>query len=384
MTNRVIGPGVTLPPAQALYPPNLTAGGVPYTAACNEISLAPGQSVQLPAGDFMVDLGKYSILQYQDPTNFANISQTVGVWRTIRSQRGTWPVRSDGVNFRIANLTGCAVSAVVNQRGSNYVQATTTVTPSTGTSTWQAIVGGLIAHLTCSVVGANYGLAPLVFLSPPPSPGVQATAVASISGGAINGFTVTNQGAGYITAPTVTILTSPFDTVLGGTTQITAAVAVADLTGSGTIGAVMCTNSGAPVANTMTLTVAGAGTLAAVIPTFLTTLSTVSMTAFGSGTITGAMLTTIGGIPNTNVYTNPAIENLDFIPRQAQVQLTITNGAASGVPTIIDGGMFLNTGTSTVSPIINSYPQNTSATPIAPTVQLIQGSANDTIIVQPL
>lgn len=376
MTNRVIGPGTPLPPAQSLYPANLTAAGIPFTAACNTISLAPGQSVQIPAGDWMIDLGKYSMLEYQDPTNYANIGQTVGVWRPIRSQRGSFPLRSDGVNYRISNLTGCAVAAVVTAPGSGYAQATTTVTPSTGNSTWQPIVGGMLDNLTCSNVGANYGLAPLVMISPPPSPGVQATAVATISGGAINGFTITNAGAGYTSAPTVTILPNPYDPTIATTTHITAAVASATITNSGLLTAVLCTNPGAPVATSMTLTVAGSGSSATVDPVFLTTITQLTGAVLGSGSFTSAALLTTGGVPGSNAFTNPAIESRDFLPRQPQVTFAVAGGNI-GAATIIDGGMFCATATPTV--VVGG-----GTTLVNPTVTLTQGGANDTIIVQPL
>lgn len=376
MSNRVIGPGVSLPPAQALYPANLTTAGVPYTSAANTVSLAPGQSIQIPAGDWMIDLGKYSILEYQDPTNYANISQTVGVWRQIRSQRGTFPLRSDGVNYRISNLTGCAVAAVVKASGTGYAQATTTVTPSTGNSEWQAIVGGHLLALSCSIVGANYGLAPLVFISPPPSPGVQATAVATVSAGAINGFTITNQGAGYTSAPTVTILPNPFDPTLATTTAITSAVADATLGTSTAVSAILCTNSGAPVATSMTLSIGGAGSGATCDPVFLTTITALTASIIGSGSYTAATLFTTGGVPGSNIYTNPAIQCQDFIPRQPQATLPVTSGAI-GAQTIIDGGMFLATptvGVATSGGIVQT----------APTVSATFGGANDTVIIQPL
>ncbi len=377
MTNRVIGPGVSLPPAQALYPANLVPQGIGFTAASNSISLAPGQAIQIPAGDWMVDLGKYSMLQYQDPTNYAAIDQTTGCWRTIRSQRGTFPVRSDGVNFRIINLTGCVVGAVVTGGGSAYVQATTTVTPSTGNSEWQAIVGGRVAAITCSAVGANYGIAPIVTISAPTSPGVQATAVASISAGAINGFTIVNQGAGYASAPSVTITQHPMDPYLGTTTALTAAVAASSLTGSGTVSAIFCTNNGAAVASSMTLTIAGAGTSATADPVFLGTITALTASTLGSGSYTAANVLTSGGVPGSNTFTNPAIELQDFIPRQAQATFVVAGGAI-GAATIVDGGLYLK------APTVAIVPSGGVIVTNAPAATATLGGANDTVIVQPL
>lgn len=367
MTNRVIGPGIALPPPQLLYPASLTA--IPYTQGSNRVSLAPGQSIQIPAGDWIIDLGKYSILEYQDPVRSGSISQTSGVWLPIRSQRGTFKIFSDGVNYRISNLLGCVVGGIVTKGGTGYVQASTTVTPSVGNSTWQAIVGGRVALPTCSIVGAGYGVAPIVYIPAPPAGGIPASAIAAITAGVISGFTMINEGAGYTSAPAITILPNPFDPNIG---SITAAVAACALTGSGVVNGVALTNPGAPVASTMTLTITGGDGSAAITPIFLTTLASLSITALGSGSITGGALTTINGqSPATNVFT----QSNDFIPRQAQVQLSISGGTAVAY-TIIDGGMFLGT----ASPIIMTYG---GVQYVGPTVTLTQGSANDTITIQP-
>ncbi len=378
MTNRVIGPGIGLPAPQILYPPNLAPAGIPFSQGSSDVALAAGESIQIPAGEFFIDLGKYSVLEYQDPVRSGpNITQNVGVWRVIRAQRGSFTLRSDGINFRVSNLTGCAVAAIVTNTGNGYVQASTTVTPSTGTSTWQAIVGGALVNITCSVVssavavGANYSKAPIVYIPAPPAPGVQATAIAAISAGAISGFTIVNAGAGYTTAPTITILPDPYDAASG----IVNAVAAASLGSSGVINAVLCTNPGAPVATSMTLTVAGAGTSALVSPVYLTTISSLSLTAAGSGTATGANITTTGGIPPQT----SAVTAFDgFIPRQAQVFLSVNGGAAVGY-SLIDGGLFLGT----VFPIVGLY-GGVVVGGVAPTVALVQGSATDQVIIQPL
>ncbi len=371
--NRIAGPGIGLPIPQILYPANLTPQGVPYTQGSSDVSLAAGSSIQIPAGDWFIDLGKYSILEYQDPVRgpASGTTQLSGVWRPIRTQRGSFTLRSDGVNFRISNLTGCAVAATVTAGGSGYVQASTTVTPSVGNSTWQPVVGGAISALTCSVVGANYGKAPTVFIPSPPAPGVQATAIATISAGKVNGFTVTNQGAGYTTAPTITILADPFDAAA----SITNAVATASLTSNDTLTAVLCTNPGAPVATSMTLTIAGGNNSATATPTFLTTISAITISAIGSGTFTGAAISTYGGVaPATPAFT----EFSGFIPRQAQILPGLTNANLTpGASTIVDGGLFLGS----AFPIVTVYGGTIQT---APTVTLTQGSATDNIIVQPL
>ncbi len=370
MTNRVIGPGVTLPPPQTPYPSNLWPSGVPFTPGNNQVTLAPGQSIQLPAGDWFYDLGKYSILEILDPVESgATPTNIAGVWRPIRTQRGTGTVRSDGNNYRISNLLGCPVGAVITNGGSSYVQASTTVTPSTGNSTWQAIVGGRVSNISLTALGAGYGVAPLVFIPAPPAPGIAAAAYATISGGALTGITITTAGAGYTSVPAITIVTNPYDPNIA---SITAATASALTTGSGAVSGIVCTNPGAPVTTSLSLTVGGVGTSALITPLVLTTVSLASLTALGSGTITGLALTTAYAAPPTAAFSQAS----GFIPRPAQIAITTSGSVASGL-SITDGGM----GLTTVFPIFQAYG---GLIVNSPTVALTAGSVPDTIIIQPL
>lgn len=73
-------------------------------------------------------------------------------------------------------------------------------------------ISGSITAITLGSAGSGYTVAPTVTVSGPDMPsglagnpaGLQATAVATISGGAVNGVTISNAGAGYF-APVVTI-----------------------------------------------------------------------------------------------------------------------------------------------------------------------------------
>ena len=253
--NRLSGPGLGLPFPQALYPTSLI--GPAPTPATNEITMAAGQALPIPGGDWAINLGKYTTLQYLDPVS--------GVWMGETAEPGVNYVHSDGQNIRIANLTGCPIGAVITNAGTNYVQASTTVSASAGGSLWTAIVGGALnTSLSITSAGSGYTIAPIVLIPAPTNvaltnPGVQATAYASISSGTVSGITVTNQGAGYLTAPSITLLPSPYDPNYG---SIVNATATATLTGSGTVTAVLCTNNGAPQASAPTLTIAGVGSSA--------------------------------------------------------------------------------------------------------------------------
>ena len=336
MPQPLSGPGIGLQVPQSLYPSNLTGGNI-FTPT-NVLSLAPGEALPIPAGRWEIDLGKYGSLQYLDPVTTS--------WTLLRSgtnNDGTAFIWSDGFNVRIANLTGCVAGAIVNVAGSGYTQSTTTITPSLGNSTWQAIVGGAVSTtVSVTTAGSGYGIAPLVFFDAPPSPGVQATGIAVLSGTSVSSITVLNQGAGYTTAPNVTILPNPADPNINS--SITNATATATLTGSGTLTAAICTNPGVSVATTMSLTVAGTGgSSATVTPLFLQTVTSMSVTTAGGGYGTATKLTTMNGYNNTATvaYTNPTFQLQEFVPRQADIPLTITSGAVTSITSIVDGGLFI-------------------------------------------
>ena len=245
--NRLGGPGIGLPYPQALYPANLV-GSAP-TAATNAISLGYGESLTIPAGDWMVSGAP---VQWLDPVS--------GAWLYMGASNTTagWYIHSDGQNFRIINPQGVVSAATVTAAGTGYAASTTTVLPSAGGSTWLPIVGGAIT-LTLGTAGSGYSIAPLVLITSPGNPGVSATATATISSGAVTSFTLQNSGAGYTTAPTVSVLPNPYDPNFG---SIVNATATAALTGSGTITAILCTWSGAPVGSQPTLAISGAGSSA--------------------------------------------------------------------------------------------------------------------------
>ena len=93
-----------------------------------------------------------------------------------------------------------------------------TTTPAAVTST---ITNGIVTALA-GIGGTGYTITPTVTLSAPNAGGVQATATATINaGGAITGYTITNNGSGYATAPIVTLV--------GGGSPTTAAAVTAVL-----------------------------------------------------------------------------------------------------------------------------------------------------------
>ena len=276
MPQRMAGPGVPLPAPQLLFPGSLL--GAPVTAPTFEVGLAAGQALIVPAGTWMASWPAVCMLQWLDgwctgewinfnavyPINSSSTSGAAGVNSGIAAQ-GYEFFQSDGVNIRIANLSGSAWGATVSAAGTLYVQSTTTVTAGTGNSTWMPVVGGALGTFTVVTGGAGYSMPPIVLIAKPPSPGVPATALAAISAGAVTSITIQDPGAGYLTPPPVTIIPNPFDpNFLSGAITANAAATVA-LTGAGTLTAVLLQNFGQSLSAAPTLTVNGAGSAATVV-----------------------------------------------------------------------------------------------------------------------
>lgn len=259
-------------------------------AKTNAITLAATEIYNLPAGTYLIAPGPYTSLQWLD-----NVS---GQWRTISANatEGTRVIDSDGGNFRLANLTGTPVGALITNAGSGLTNGfnTVTVTPSAGSSVWKTVVGGAInSTVTITTAGTNYLFPPILIIDAPPAGGIQATAVCALSGGAINTVTVTNQGAGYSVAPNITIVNDPRDTTgSGGVLTVNATLA-----GSGTLTAMYPTNP---------------GTVLTAVPTFtFSPASTIAATAVMNFVITGITATTAGtgggAAQPFSVYFPPAI-----------------------------------------------------------------------------
>lgn len=367
MKNNIAAPGQGLPAPANIYPFPL-ANGSSFGQGQNEFSLAAGQAVAVPAGSWLISPGLYSLIQYLDPET--------GIWRGFSSARAKIQfVQSDGFNYRVANLTGCPVAAVVTNPGTGYAQATTTCVPTTGSSTWQPIVGGALASISVLTVGASYGMAPIVFIPAPPlGLGVQATAVATISSGTVSGITLINQGAGYLTIPSITILPNPADPNINSITAATGLTAIS--ASAGKVTAVLCTNPGVAISSAPTLTIAGAGSSAAATAVWMSTITAGSVTVAGSGYATGSYVTTVGGVTAaTPTWTNPSVELNTYVPRQALIGLAGNGTTLTSVGTIYDGGLY--TGTATVLVLTGGI-----ITTVA-TVTVTQGGATDTIMMQP-
>jgi hypothetical protein len=408
-----------------MLPVSLTAGEV--------FMLPPGQGLQgafgaisspqlgtnnVLTGQYVVQLGQYSSLQVFD--------YNLQYWRTVQvAPMSLVTVSADGQNYRLANSTGCPVAGLITGAGSGgtngfygYNQqaaaitivggVTTTgngvftMTPSAGSSLWNTIVGGAIntsMSVSGTVYNGNYGVnnvfgastggvtgsggsnyvrAPMVVFSPPPNQGAQPyvlpAAVATISGGAVSAITVTQQGAGLLGLPGVTIVPAPGD-ITGGGAVVGWSSSNNSQIGSGTVTLAWPAFYGTAVTSTPTFTYSGtanpAPTIVAVMNYTITGVGGSGGT--GYGTTPGGVIN--GGIASGSaVLTNPAYDKAVSIP--VPPPLTITTG--TGVPALSGpfGGVNFQ-----ATPIYTAIPNGTAAPTGANASTFTVGGASDTCFI---
>ncbi len=258
-----VGP---LPTPQFDYPINIS--NVPYTVGTNKISLSPAMAWYIPRGKYQLSVtGSVSALQWYDP-----IRQE---WVNLLGPGAAWQTEyfSDGVNFRVVNLSDSWYTGIVGTAGTGYVQGSTTVTAGTGNSTWQPIVGGALGTFTTNsgtgfFAGTGFTKPPIVVIGSPPAPGVAATATAALSTGAVGTVTIRTAGAGYLTPPPVYLFPDQTDPAwLSGAANLwypNPGLVTVALTGAGTLTALLLVNAGQLLTTAPTLTVNGVGSSGAV------------------------------------------------------------------------------------------------------------------------
>jgi hypothetical protein len=288
------------------------------------VTLQSGQYQVLPSGQYWIQLGKYTVAQWYDP-----VSTT---WRNLNSVSagGSFLFVSDGSNYRLINLTGCVVGAVVTTGGTSNTakngywpagsSSTTGVTATTTaggagtalTATFNAIVSGAIqTTVTVATGGAGYVVPPQVIFSAPATGGLPATGYAVLTAGAVTSVTVTNQGGGYTSAPTVTFVSAFGDPGTGATA--TAALVTSTTGGLGQCCLLTMANYGGGYTSVPTITMAGLTSVAAtaVCCFAVTTAPTVS-SATNYGNIVNRLIyppqrtaaTLFGSMTNPDYTTN--------------------------------------------------------------------------------
>ena len=335
------------------------------------IELQAGSTFLIPSGTWCVDLGLYTTYEIYD-------QQTL-TWRVAGAPgaRAIW-LDSDGNNHRLANTTGCVVGATVTSGGAGYTSAPT-ITVNSGGSQFTAVLGPVISAITVVNGGSGYVYPPLVFINTPPSPGVAASAYATISGGVVTTVTLTDVGAGFVGIPTVTLVNDSRDTTGTGAT------AVASMTGQGTVAALLCTNHGTPtgistagVLPTLTFTGGGYTTTAAAIPVMAWSATGYSVTSAGTGYV-AAGITAYATASGTATYTNPTIQANSSRWRQPFISASVSTstGIQTG-GTVYDGGVMPYLPTPIIVGNINV------STGTGALVVLTLGGNNDTAVLLPV
>lgn len=272
-----------LPFPQFDYPINIT--NVPYTVGTNRIALGPAQAFYVPRGKWQLSVtGVISALQWFDPVRLE--------WVNLLGPGAAWQTEyfSDGVNYRVFNLSDSWYTGIVTAAGTGYVQGSTTVTAGTGNSTWQPIVGGKLGTFTTNTgtgffAGTGFTKPPIVAIGAPPAPGIAATATCSLSSGAVGTVSIGAQaGAGYLTAPPVYLFPDQTDPAwLAGAANLwypNPGLVTVALTGAGTLTGLLLVNAGQLLTTAPTLTVNGIGSSATA------TTSPASVVAAATDTLT--------------------------------------------------------------------------------------------------
>lgn len=329
---RIGGPGIALT-NPANYP-TAPAGSAFTPLYSNVVSLAAAETYLIPAGTYYLKMGGYTMVQFLDPVTTQ--------WRGLST---TWdpnkPIESDGGNFRLANLTGTPISAMITNAGSGYTNGigTTatglTVTASTGSSVWVPVVGGAVSTTAVSASGGSgYTYAPTVVVSTPPAGGLPATATCTISSGAVNAVTITNQGAGYTSpttvGPTLTFVNDPRDTSGSGASWTTV------LSGSGSLTALYPSNNGTALTAAPTFTFSPASSTAATaVMNFCVTAYAVS--APGTTYVAPVVVTSGSNlVTGTPIYTNPLYEKGVIQPRPCRINAALGTTTVTPVGQIVE------------------------------------------------
>lgn len=303
----------------------------------NTIKLQGGQVFYVPPGTWDGQVGPYSCIQQYDPLTT--------IWRSIGGESSVFKyINSDGSNYRIANLTGCVVGAQVTNKGSGYLAPPTVTDNGGGGVSYLAILGPVVSTITVLNGGSNYVYPPLVQISAPPAPGIQATAYATISAGVVTAITVTDQGGNYVAQPVaVTITNDPRDTTGTGAT------AAANLTGTATIAAIVVTNPGSPITSTstvptITITATNGGASGAATPLMCSTITGYTVNSAGSGYNGAVVITALGSGYGgaAGAYTNPKTQDPGLVRTRAATIIAAQSGGTivTSGQTILDGGIY--------------------------------------------
>lgn len=321
--------------------PFLAAAGSLAPAGPNRYTLASGQTLRLGpgAGLYAIRSGNYVDVQQRDPVT--------GIWWKIGGGVNAGGVQmqwSDGVNYRLANQTGCAVGALLTTAGSGYTSSPT-VTPSAGGGIYRAIVGGAVSTtVTVTNAGLNYTYPPIVVFDSPGPGGIPATGYCTLSAGTVASVTVDNQGAGYTQPPQITFINDPREVDSSNLSDGYGAAATCALTGAQTVTAVLCVDHGTGGLTAVpTLAFSGGGgSSAAATAIMCWSITAYAVSSGGTGWTTAPLITAYDNFPATSpAYTNPTTQKGLVATVPASIIGAVTGGAITATgQTVLNGGIY--------------------------------------------
>jgi hypothetical protein len=269
------------------------------------------------------ELVTFNVPNTQTYANPTPVLPPVDSWMTITGSSATpfnnpntyglsVPVQVTGATsvttIQVASTTGLSVGMVVSSTTTNaiippncIVQSISldTYTFTVSPSVWIPSGGNITAQFPGSVASitvsdpysaGNYTTPPTITVSAPVGGGIQATAVAVVSGGYLTGITILNGGSGYTTVPTVTASygTATYTAVLSTNNPFSATIAA---------------QTGNAISTTTQVTVAYPTTLSNTITGTATQISAYS----GAGTGVTISLSSSSGltIGNQIIFTTP-------------------------------------------------------------------------------
>jgi hypothetical protein len=213
--------------------------------------------------------------------------------------------------------TGTFIGITITNRGRGYTSAPS-ITFGSGTSSSGTInpsgtgnASNFVLTITVRGGGSGYVSAPTVTLSAPPS-GITATATATVSGGAVTGFSNILEGSGYVTPPAVSIAPPPPSPSGGpavttpqfaGAAGLSATAGAISLGGSntttsnGSVLAITVTAGGSGYTSAPTVVVTGGGGTGAAATAVVTAnaVTSINITAGGSGYTSQPTVSFTGG-----------------------------------------------------------------------------------------
>lgn len=316
------------------------------------IGLAAGGVSLIPAGTWAVALGIYSTLQEFDQISLC--------WRPCYGGPGDFKlIASDGNNYRLANLTGCVVGALLTNGGSGFAAGAPPTAAASGTSgaIFNCVLGPCLSTtVTIANAGTNYTYPPIVEIQAPPPGGIQATGHATLSSGTVASVVIDNQGAGYTAGvPTINFYNDPRELTpqsqnLTGASAVTTGVnaaATAALIATSSVCGIVVLDHGKPVSTVPTIAfTGGAGSGVAATSIMYWTVTSFTLGSAGSGYTGAVEISFIGGFPTTAAsFVNPQTQS-GLVPiRKAMVipGPLVTGQLSTTGQNVIDGGIYSGT-----------------------------------------